>query len=101
MLIWRGFDIKDFNSLMDDGYEDDPYGDDGYGEDPYGEDPYGGEDGQEEAIEDVIEVEYFNTEELLRKGNFEEALASLEDIYTKSEANNLRNWRIKAISQIL
>ena len=52
-------------------------------------------------IEANIEVDYFDAEELFRKGKNEAALHAIQDIYKTADEKNLRNWKIKAITQML
>lgn len=59
------------------------------------------EENQEEDIEAVIEIDYFNAEELVRQNNIADALTAFQSIYQQACDNNLRNWKIKTMVQIL
>lgn len=56
---------------------------------------------EEENVETKVEMEYFEIEDLIRKALWPQAIEELEKLYTTSEENNLKSWKIKILNQLL
>lgn len=52
-------------------------------------------------METKVELEYFEIEGLIREGKWEKAVQELEDLYGTAEQNNLKNYKVKILSQLL
>lgn len=52
-------------------------------------------------METKVELEYFEIEGLIREGKWEKAVQELEELYGTAEANNLKNYKVKILSQLL
>jgi hypothetical protein len=56
---------------------------------------------EEENVETRVELEYFDIEDLIRAGKLSKAINDLEELYVTCQENNIKNYKIKILNQLL
>ena len=69
----------------------------------YGEEEYQYNEGEnaEEDVETTVELQFLEIEDMIRKGQLPQALSELETLYTTAQENNLKNYKIKILLELV